>query len=166
MDLTAFQPWLKYLHVVGAFLFVAGHGVSLAVAMRLRKETDPPRMLAMLDLSGWALGLAGIGLLVLLVVGIVAGISGNYFGRAWIWVSLVLLIVIGALMTPLAGSHFGRLRLGLGQRYRLKPADPDPTPLPASEIAVLAASRSLDWAALLGLGGFLVILYLMMFKPF
>ncbi|MBI3751029.1 MAG: hypothetical protein HY263_05150 [Chloroflexi bacterium] len=166
MDLTPYLPWMKYLHVIGAFLFVAGHGVSLSVAMRLRRETEPSRMLAMLDLSAWALNMAGIGLLVLLVAGIVDGVVGGYFGRAWIWISLVLLIVIGGLMTPLAGIHFGRLRSGLGQRWRLKPSDPDPTPLAPAEIAVLASSRSLDWAAVVGLGGFAVILWLMTFKPF
>jgi len=166
MDLTTYAPWIKYIHVLGAFLFVAGHGVSLAVAMRLRRESDPVRMLAMLDLSAWALVLASVGLLVLLLAGIVSGIVGGWFGSAWIWISLVLLIAIGALMTPLAGSHFGKLRRGLGQRYRLKPADPDPVPLPPAEIAAIAASRSLDWAAAIGVIGFLVILWLMTFKPF
>jgi len=166
VDLMPYIPWIRYVHILGAFLFVAGHGVSLAVALRLRRETEPARMLAMLDLSAWALNLAGIGLLVLLVAGIVSGVVGGWFGQGWIWLSLVLLLVIGGLMTPLAGIHFGRIRQGLGQRWRMKPGDPDPVPLPAAEIAAMTASRSLDWAAAIGAIGFAVILWLMTFKPF
>lgn len=47
MDLTPYLLWLKFAHILGAFLFVGGHGVSMAMALRLRRERDPARMLAM-----------------------------------------------------------------------------------------------------------------------
>jgi hypothetical protein len=167
VDLTAFQPWIKFLHIAGAFLFVAGHGVSMAMVFRLRQERDPERMKAILDLSSGSLNVAGIGLLVLLVAGIVGGIVGGYFGQAWIWVSLVLLIVIGGLMTPLAGIHFGQVRAALGMRTRnLKPGDPDPVPLPLDEVLAMTRSRRPDYAAAIGGVGLLAILWLMTFKPF
>lgn len=166
MDLTPYLPWLKFAHVLGAFFFVAGHGVSLAVAMRLRRETEPARMLAILDLSAWSLNLATIGLLLLLLAGIVDGIVGGSFGRAWIWISIVILVVVGGLMTPLAAIHFGQLRQGLGQRWRMKPGDPDPTLLSSAKIAALASSRGLDLAGLIGAVGFVAIVWLMVFKPF
>jgi hypothetical protein len=167
MDLTPLQPWLKFLHVAGGFMFVAGHGVSMAVALRLRGQRDPARMLALLDLSGASLGLTFAGLLTLFFAGIAGGIIGGYFGRAWIWIGLVLLIVIASLMTPLASRHFTELRRALGQRTRdLKPGDPDPVPLSPEAVAALAAGRWPEQAALIGGGGFLVILWLMMFKPF
>src|SRR5512140_2196452 len=135
MDLTPYLPWLKFLHIVGAFAFVAGHGVSMAMAMRLRSERDPARMLAMLDLSSSSLGFATIGMLVLLVAGIVDGIVGGYFGRLWIWAALILFIVTGSLMTPLASGHFNAVRAALGQRTRmLKATDPDPVPRPIDEV--------------------------------
>jgi uncharacterized membrane protein len=167
MDLAPFLTWFKLIHVVGAFLFVAGHGVSMAVAFRLRQERDGGRMLALLDLSASSLNLATAGLLIVLIAGIVGGIDGGYFGRAWIWLSLVLLIVVSVLMTPIIGLHFAQIRRGLGQRTRnLKPADPDPVPLPFDEVAMLAASRRPESAALVGGTGFLVIVWLMTFKPF
>jgi MFS family permease len=167
VDLTPYLVWFKYLHVVGAFMFVAGHGVSMAVAFRLRAERDASRMLALLDLSAWSLAMAGIGLLVILVSGIVSGIVGGYFGTAWIWIALVLLIVVGGLMTPIAGTYFSRVRLALGQRTRnLKATDPDPAPLPLEEVVALAQSRRPELSAAIGVGGFLVILWLMIFKPF
>src|SRR5512141_51490 len=95
MDRTPYLPWLKFIHIAGAIAFVAGHGVSMFMAFRLRSDRDPVRMLAMLDLSAESLGLATIGLLVLLVAGIVDGIVAGYFGRLWIWIALIGLIAIG-----------------------------------------------------------------------
>jgi uncharacterized membrane protein len=48
MDLL---PWLKLLHILGAFLFVGAHGVSMLVAFRLRGQTDRARLASLLDLS-------------------------------------------------------------------------------------------------------------------
>lgn len=166
MDLTPYVPWIVFLHVAGAFMFVAGHGVSMFVAFQLRKERDRARLAALLDLSGKSLAVAGIGLLVLFVSGIVAGIVLGSFGQWWIWISLALLIAITGLMTPVGGSYFARIRVALGQRTRgLKPADPDPTPASDAELASLLISRAPENLLLLGAGGFLVILWLMKFRP-
>ena len=165
-----FSDWfvpLRFLHIIGAFLFVAGHGVSMVVAFRLRRDSDPARMKALLDLSAGSLNFAGIGLLVLLVSGIAAGLAGNSFGQAWIWLSLVLLVVVAGLMTPVGAIHYNRLRLALGMRTRqLKATDPDPTPVSQEELGVLLASRRPELLLLLGAGGFLVILWLMVYRPF
>ena len=167
MDLTPFLGWIVFLHVVGAFIFVAGHGVSIAMIFRIRAERDPARLRAYLDLSAWSLNLAGIGLLLILVFGIIAGIDAGSFGHAWIWVSLVLFIVIGGLMTPLGGIPLSNIRVALGQRTRGMKADqPDPEPLPIDQVAAMLAALRPDLLAAIGGGGFVVILYLMMFKPF
>ncbi|HXI45076.1 MAG TPA: hypothetical protein VNH13_02130 [Candidatus Acidoferrales bacterium] len=167
MDLTPYLPWMKFLHVASLVVFVAGHGVSMAVLFRIRHETVPARMLALLDVSAWSLTLAGLGLLGLLLTGIVDGVVRGSFGQAWIWLSLVLLFVIAGVMTPMAGSYLTRVRAGLGQRTRaLKPGDPDPTPLPPEAIAALLDTRAPEMTALVGGGGLLVILWLMTFKPF
>ena len=167
MDLTPYSRALVFLHVLGAFMFVAGHGVSMFVVFQARKERDRGRLGALLDLSGWSLAVAGIGLLVLLVSGIVAGIVLQSFGRWWIWVSLALLIIIGIVMTPVGGEFLRGLRVAIGQRPRnLKPDDPDPVPVSDDELAALQATRRPEVLLWLGAGGFVVILYLMMFRPF
>jgi MFS family permease len=167
MDLTPYSRAIVFLHVLGAFMFVAGHGVSMFVAFNVRRERDRGKLAALLDLSGWSLGVAGIGLLVLLVSGILAGIVLGSFGRLWIWVALVLLVVIGGLMTPVGGAYLGGLRGAIGQRTRnLKPGDPDPVPASDEALAALQASRRPETLLALGAGGFVVILWLMMFRPF
>src|SRR3954463_8067566 len=109
---------LVFLHVLGAFMFVAGHGVSMFVVFQARKEADRGRLAALLDLSGWSLAVAGIGMLVLLVGGIWSGIILGSWARLWIWVSLILFVVIGGIMTPVGGAYLRKLRVGLGQAAR------------------------------------------------
>jgi hypothetical protein len=168
MDLVPFVPWLIFLHVVGAFLFVVAHGVSAFVAFRVRGERDPARVAALLDLSGGALALAFGGLLVLLVAGIVTGIVKGSFGQGWIWLSIILLVGIGLVMTPLGTKYYGQVRalvappssgsdpgVGVGQ-----------VPVDAAELTRLLDTRRPEALAVVGGGGFLVILWLMMFRPF
>lgn len=167
MDLTPYVGWIIFLHVAGAFMFVAGHGVSMFVAFRIRKDRDRVRLAALLELSAGSLAVAGIGLLVLFVSGVLAGIVLGSFGKWWIWIALALLIAIFAVMTPLGTIRLSKVRAALGQRTRnLKPADPDPVPASDGELEALLASTTPETLLYLGGGGFLVILWLMMFRPF
>jgi hypothetical protein len=167
VDLTPYIGWIVFLHVLGAFMFVAGHGVSMFVVFQVRREPDRGRLAALLDLSGWSLGVAGIGLLILFVSGIVAGIVLGSWGKAWLWVALVLFIVIALVMTPVGGSYLRNLRAAIGQRPgNAKPGDPDPVPATDEQVAAMRASRAPELLLLLGAGGFVVILWLMMFRPF
>lgn len=165
--MTEFAPWFVFIHVAGAFAFAAGHGVSIVVAFRLRREREAARLATLLDASSASLMVAWLGLLVLFVAGVASGVMLGSFARLWIWVSLVLLVVIAGLMTPIGVGWFGRIRLAVGQRTRdLKADQPDPTPASPEELALLLDSRRPEALLLVGGGGFLVILWLMMFKPF
>ena len=167
MDLTPYIGWIIFVHVLGAFMFVAGHGVSMFVVYQVRHESDRTRLAALLDLSGRSLSAAFIGLLLLFVSGIVAGIVLGSWGRTWLWVALVLFIVIALVMTPVGSNYLWNIRAALGQRPRnAKPNDPDPVPATDAELAALRANRRPELLLLLGAGGFVVILWLMMFKPF
>jgi hypothetical protein len=167
VDLTPYIGWIVFLHVLGTFMFVAGHGVSMFVVFQVRREPDRGKLAALLDLSGWSLGVAGIGLLILFVSGIVAGIVLNSWGKTWLWVALALFIVIALLMTPVGGTYLRSLRAAIGQRPgNAKPGDPDPVPATDEQLAVIRASRAPELLLVLGAGGFVVILWLMMFKPF
>jgi TM2 domain-containing membrane protein YozV len=166
VDLTPYIRWIVFLHVAGAFAFVAGHGVSMFVAFQVRRQRDREQLAALLDLSAWSLGLAGLGLLVLFLSGILAGIVLGSWGKAWLWIALVLFVVIALLMTPVGGTYFTSARQALGQRTRgLKPADPDPVPATDAELEAILQSKRPEILLALGGGGFLVILWLMMFRP-
>ena len=160
-------PWVVFVHVAGAFLFFMGHGASMWVSDQIRRERDPERIRTLLELSSRSLGLVYGALLVLLVAGIVAGIMGNHFGRGWIWAAIVVLVAIAVLMYVLGSRYYGRVREAVGIRSYMTPKDaPDPTPVSAGELAALVDSRRPDVIGLVGIGGLLVLLWLMMFKPF
>jgi hypothetical protein len=163
--------WWVFLHLLGAFGFLLAHGVSVAMALSLRRERDPERIKALLDLSRVTIGLAYISLLVLLTGGIVSGFLGHWWSQAWIWTALALLIVLIVVMGWLGTGYYDQVRIAvgtqptLGSRRKAWLRD-QPPPASASELsALLTSSRPLllTWMGVIGLA---VILWLMVLKPF
>ena len=160
-------PWIVLLHVVGAFMFVMSHGVAAWVVNEIPKQRDVRRIAALVDLSSTSLTGVYVGLLLLLVGGIWAGIAGDWFRFGWIWAALVVLIAIIVAMYAIATPFFKHLRQALGQRtVGLAKDAPDPTPLPEEEILALAATTPVALISAIGFVGLLVILWLMIVKPF
>lgn len=163
-------PWIVFIHAASVLLFFIAHGTSMAVAFRLKRERDPERVRMLLDLSSWSLGVApSLAFVVGAVAGIAAGIMGGWFGQAWIWVSLVLLVVVSGAMTPMVAARLNAIRTAAGTQainpFSRKPPSPAPDPDPR-ELDRLLDAWSPAPSAIMGLGGFLVILWLMFFKPF
>jgi hypothetical protein len=163
-------PWVVLVHVSAVMLFFIAHGASAFVALRLRRERDPARVQALLDLSRWSLGpAAGIALLVGLVAGIAAAFAGGWWGHLWIWLSLATFLAVGGLMTPLAAMKLAAMRSALGipiqPPFGFTKAADTPTANAAELQRVLEAWN--PWpVTILGFGGFTVILALMLLKPF
>lgn len=148
--------WWTYLHLAGAFGFLAAHGVAVAVALRLRRERDHARCRAILDLSRSTRPWMYISLLVLIVAGVVRGVQLHAWSRGWIWAALGLLIAMLVVAFPLAVPYYVRVRRAVAEG-----ADTPPDQLEA----LLRSSRPLVilWVETAGL---LVILWLMIFQPF
>jgi hypothetical protein len=165
--MTEFYPWLVLLHVVGAFGFVLSHGVSAYMAIALRRERDPARIRALLDLSSVSLGGMYGSLALLLIAGIAAGIVGGWFGRAWIWLALVTLVIVIVAMYAMASRYYGELRSAVGlPSYRDQKGGPPPAPASPETVAAMLASPIPGAILAVGLIGLLVILWLMVVKPF
>ena len=162
-----FYPWVVFIHVAAAFLFVMGHGASMWTSDQIRRERDPARIRALLELSSRSLGLVYGSLGTLLIAGIAAGVIGGHFGRGWIWAAIVVLVAVIVLMYALASSYYARVRQAVGMRTYGMPKDaPDPTPVSAEELALLVDTRRPDVIGLVGVIGLLILLWLMVFKPF
>jgi hypothetical protein len=160
-------PWVVLLHVVGAFGFVFAHGASAFAAFRIRGERDPARVAALLDLSATSLGLMYVSLVLLLIGGITAGFMGDFWGSLWLWIAIgVLVLVIGA-MYPMGSLHYANVRRAVGQKAYGDAKDaPPPEPLSGPELeALLSSNRPFALAAVGGIG-LLVIIWLMVMKPF
>jgi hypothetical protein len=84
----------------------------------------------------------------------------------YVHVAAAFLFVI-ALMYGLASTYYGRVREAVGMRSMRTHKDaPDPTPVSAEELAALVDTRRPDVIRLAGIVGLLILLWLMMFKPF
>lgn len=159
--------WIVYLHIAGVLLFLLGHGASANVAFALRRERNPDRIRALLDLSLnsciWMYG----GLVLLLLSGIVAGFMGNHWGRGWIWAAIVIFVVLFVGMYALGSAPLGRVRQAVGlQPYRRTGQVPLGEVKSEAELNALLNTNQPIYVMVLGLGGLLIILWLMMFKPF
>jgi len=160
------HPWLLLLHISAGFTFALAHGVSAFVAIKLRGEREPARITALLDMSKFSLPISDLAILVLLASGITAGFVGGYWGHAWIWAAIGVLVFLLIFMSLRGvGYHDGiRHALGTAGFYDKKNA-PIPEPDPAALAAALASPRAFELAAVGGIG-LLVILWLMVVKPF
>ena len=116
-----------FIHAAAILLFFIAHGTSMAVAFAVKREEDPQRLRALLDLSRAAIGPAVSALSVIgLLGGILAGFMGNWWGQLWIWISLVLLLVVAFAMTPLMAARLNAIE---PPRDRGNPRQKDAPPL-------------------------------------
>ena len=157
--------WIVLLHIVGAFVFVLSHGASAWMAMLLRRERDRAKISALLELSTASIGGTYVGLLLLMIGGIWAGIYANHFGRGWIWAAVAVLVVVIVVMYAVATPYFVRLRAAAGMATRGSAPDPG-LRVSDDELAALAARAPVAVLLGVGLGGLLMILWLMVLKPF
>ncbi len=158
---------MVFLHILAVFAFLMAHGVSVAVAFALKRERNLERIRTLLNLSGSSIGVVHISLLIVLVLGVVMGFMGSWWGHGWIWVSLGLLIAMYVYM-GLAGSGFyGKVRKAVGQEYMegTKMHQPD-EPATQEVIDALLNKANPALLAVVGYAAIILLTWLMKFKPF
>ena len=155
-----------FVHATTILLFFVAHGTSMAVAFALKRETDPARVRALLDLSRFSLGVPVMVLVVIgLLTGILAGFMGGHWGTGWLWISIVLFVLVGGLMTPLATFRLKPIRAAAGMPLETGVPEAPPQANP-EELRRLIDAWNPMIPASMGLIAFIVILYLMLAKPF
>lgn len=167
MNLGPFHLWFVFVHIVGVFVFLIGHGITAGVTWRLRSERDPIAIRTLLDFSRRSMTFMGLGFLMWFLAGIAAGFSGNFWttGTYWIWASLGIALLTIILMTPWGRFYFNRVREAVGQDPKTGAVKADFAPDAATLDAAIVSGRPLMLVAL-GLGTVVVLSYLMIFKPF
>lgn len=161
--------WLIFAHILGIFGFLFAHGTAAAVAFALPRQHEVERVRVLLDLSRSVSIIGVVSLLVLLAAGITAGFMGNWWSQGWIWVSLGLFVLIGATMTPLGSRPLNRIRrlVHAGNPAPSEPISHSPLdPSAEKQLAVLLTATHPWLLTAIGGGGLVLILWLMMFKPF
>lgn len=157
---------IVFIHVFAALAFFMAHGAAVAMIFKLHQEREPARMRAILDLSNSMDDAGGLSLLALLVAGIVAGFMGNWWSQGWIGVALLLLIALAGHMVFYVGRYVNPLRVALGLPHPRNKKMPVSEPLPDEEIHALVDKIN-PWQVFLpALIITIIILWLMMYKPF
>lgn len=159
---------IRYIHILAAFFFLLGHGTSVFVSFQLKKEDDPQRMKALMDVSASSWPTMMLSLIVLLVAGIVLGFMNTaYWGMGWVWASLIILLGLTIWMFRQGQGTYHPLRKMLGMEYLIQ-GKPQPVEKqrPLAEIKAHIAKTRPKEMLVIGMGGFAVILWLMLFKPF
>jgi hypothetical protein len=151
--------WWKLIHLAGVVGFMAAHGTSMAATVMLRRFREPQQVAGVLQLSAATVSSFYLSTVVLLVGGIGAGVVGKWFDQAWIWVSLGLLIGVGILMFPMARHHFRRIRMVLELMET-------GTAVSRDDFVRVVSSGNPILTAGTGFVGVLLIVYLMVLKPF
>jgi hypothetical protein len=170
MDLAPILIWLKLIHILGALALVLTHGASAAVAFKLRGERDPTRIRALVELSNAYLGAFYMAFTVVLVAGILTGVAAGYWtsGQLWIWVSLIVFFATSAGMYLLAMPHFEAIRhaVGIATYSDIRKGLGPPEPLSDPDLANLLNSSKPLSIAVVGVVGIVLLVYLMVVKPF
>ena len=152
--------WWKFLHVAGVIAFVMFHGVSMMVALRVRKERDRGKIAAITQLSGSSLMGMYVSLLWLTVFGVIAGIQGTWWNDGWFWISIILLVVAVVEMSAVARPYYERVKEAIEVRPSGVPRRSD------EELEEILRSPVGVWNTAFGIAVLAAIAWLMIFKPF
>jgi hypothetical protein len=160
--------WWKFLHVASVLAFVATHGVSVVVLYRMRRERDRRKLEDLIAFSGSTVRPMYICLLAIIVSGVFlgrspinwfGGIPGNPLSSLWLWSAIGVLLLTSLLMSVVAAPYFKRVTEACAVRPTGVPRKSD------EELDEILRGPTFFVVNLIGLGGLLVILYLMIFKP-
>ena len=165
--LTILIRWLIFLHVLSALTFYMAHGTSVAMAFKIRKETDFTRIRAMLDLSNSTMIMMFLSFAVMGLTGLILPFMIHIWNRGYIWVSIVLMLFVAIYMAVFNETSYKELRRLVGLPYRKGskelPAEPPSSP---EEVAALLKKTSVTGLIVVGYVIPAFVLWLMIFKPF
>jgi hypothetical protein len=151
--------WIVFIHIVGVLGFVMFHGVSVMVALRLRKERDRTRIAELMQFSGSSLAGMYASLLVLLVGGIWAGFKLDWWKYAWIWVALGVLVFMVGEMSAVDRPYYQRVKEAVEVRPSGVPRRSD------EELDQMLRSPLPMVNAAAGFAALVFITWLMVYKP-
>jgi uncharacterized membrane protein len=148
---------LVFVHLVGVVIMAVAHGVSIFAAFRVRRETDPRVVAAILGMSKSAVLLLYVGFLLLAVGGFGAAWQSGVLLAPWAIASYVVLIVVISVMYSVATGYYVRLRT--------MASGDGPEPVDAAALQAALVTRRPELLAVVGTSGLLILLWLMVVRP-
>ena len=160
-------PWLVFLHVLSAFTFFLAHGTSVAMAFKIRNETNFERIRAMLDLSVSTINAVFISFLAMGLTGLTLPFILKLWGRGWIWASIVLMVIVLVQMGLMNEKRYKTLRKLVGLPYMQGNKEyPAEEPASLQEIREHMKKLRVEELVVVGYVIPMIVLWLMVFKPF
>jgi hypothetical protein len=139
--------WIVFIHIASVLGLLIVHPVT--IAFHLKEERVDVRIRELLEVTESASRLRWIFFALIIGSGILLGFLGSWLGSTWIWIALVLFVAIGVVMNRYGGRTIDRIA---------DTADD-------AEMERLLAAFDPWILAVSGVGGLLLVLYLMLFKP-
>jgi len=159
-------PWLVFIHVAAVLGFVFAHGGAAFISFRVRRERNLETVAALIQLAETTNTLMYPFFWILVIFGIFAGFGGHWFGQGWIWAAIVILALATFAMFGVASPYYRKLREGLGLRGRGRGKSGPIQRSPDAEILALLDSRRPEIVAGIGIAALVLLLWLMLMKPF
>jgi hypothetical protein len=151
--------WLVFVHLVGLVLFLMMHGVSMWAAFTVRRDPRPDTVRLLLGLSSRANQVMYLGLLLLILGGLGAAWNANQLTAGWIVASYVVFIAVLIGMWAMGAGFYYPLRQDLDGKDGAAPIEP-------AELARRLQNRRPEALTVVGIGGLLILVWLMVLKPF
>lgn len=157
---------LVLVHLVGVVVMAVAHGVSIFAAFRVRHETDPRIVTAILGMSKTAVLFLYVGFLLMAIGGFGAAWQSGALLAPWAIASYVVLVIVIGVMYAVATPFYVRVRelaVGAGAAGASTGEGGEVADPAALEAAL--ASRRPEVLAVVGTSGLLILLWLMVVRP-
>jgi hypothetical protein len=155
--------WVVYLHVLVIFVFLIQHAAEIWISFKLREQTEPEGIFTTYGFMP-ANNIRNLRITYVLIIltGITAGLITPWWRQGWMWAALSVMIVIWIVMRRISSAYLTEVD-AIAERAQKNREDPSCIDHFKSELKARREPELLSVTA--GLGG-LLILWLMMFKPF
>jgi len=155
--------WIVYLHVAAVFIFLVQHAAEIFVTFKLRQQKEPEGIFATYDfLPNNNSKNLRITYLTIIITGAIAGFISPWWKQGWMWTALGVMMVIWIIMYRFGGQYLNAVDAITDQAMKNKADEPAIEKFRSD----LKARREPEIMASTSLLGMLIILWLMMFKPF
>jgi plastocyanin len=151
--------WWVFLHLIGVFGFLAAHGLSIAMAIRLRSEREPAKVVDLLQLSSASTRVFYVFFALLALGGILAASVAHLWSQAWVWLSVIVLVVVLIVMYAIASPYYKKVGVVARAKAGGSQAVTD------EQFDALLRSRAPAIVMMVGALGLVALIYLMLFKP-
>lgn len=155
--------WVVYLHVTVIFIFLVQHAAEIIVTFKLREQKEPEGVFATYSFmpNNNSRNLR-ITYSLIIVTGAVAGFMSVWWRMGWMWTALGVMILIWIVMRRIGSQYLYAVDAITEQALKNK----DDQSVIEKFRQDLKSRREPEIMTITSLIGMLIILWLMMFKPF